>query len=287
MLVGVSVSDEPLDRTPGAARPSGVAAFFDLDKTIIARSSTLAFSRPFFSEGLINRRAVLKGAYTQFMFVLSGADADQMERMRGHLTALCAGWDVDQVRAIVEETLHEIVAPLVYAEATELIAEHRLAGHDIVVLSASGEEVVAPIAVMLGATRSAATRMVVRDGRYTGEIGFYCYGENKAAAARELAAELGYDLRACYAYSDSVTDLPLLEAVGHPTAVNPDRQLRRTALAQDWPVRTFTDPVALRSRVAAPATVAATAVGLGALAAGATWYGRRRRRRRASLTLRR
>lgn len=263
---------------PGPAG-SRVAAFFDLDKTIIAKSSTLAFSRPFFQGGLINRRAVLKSTYAQFMFLLSGADADQMDRMRAHITALCTGWDVEQVRAIVEETLHDIVNPLVYKEATELIAEHREEGDDVVVLSASGAEVVQPIAAMLGATHSVGTRMVARDGRYTGEIDYYCYGENKAAAARELAAEHGYDLARCHAYSDSITDLPLLEAVGHPVVVNPDRGLRREAASRGWPVLAFSDPVSLRSRIPAPSGPAmAAAVGLGAVAAGVAWYGTRRRR---------
>jgi len=257
-----------------------VAAFFDLDKTIIAKSSTLAFSRPFFRGGLINRRAVLKSAYAQFMFMLSGADADQMDRMRTHITALCAGWDVDQVRSIVEETLHDIVNPLVYKEATELIAEHRERGHDVVVVSASGDELVGPIAELVGATSSVGSKAAVIDGRYTGEMDFYCAGENKAAAARRLAAEHGYRLENCHAYSDSVADLPLLTAVGHPTAVNPDRALRKEAAVRGWPVLTFSDPVALRSRIPTPSgSVVAAAVGLGAVAAaGATWYGMRRRR---------
>src|ERR1700730_3375470 len=105
----------------------------------------------------------------------AGADADQMDRMRAHITALCVGWDVEQVRAIVEETLHDIVDPLVYKEATQLIFDHKQEGRDVVVVSASGEEVVAPIAEMIGATHSVATRMVVVDGRYTGDIDFYCY----------------------------------------------------------------------------------------------------------------
>ena len=183
MLCGVTAS-----ANPPASAELRTAAFFDLDKTVIAKSSTLAFSRPFFQEGLINRRAVLKSAYAQFVFMLAGADADQMDRMRAHITSLCAGWDVEQVNAIVEETLHDIVDPLVYKEATQLIAEHKEQGHDIVVLSASGEEVVAPIAKLLGATHSAGTRMVVVDGKYTGEVEFYCSAENKAVAARELAA---------------------------------------------------------------------------------------------------
>ncbi|MQA09165.1 MAG: HAD-IB family hydrolase [Pseudonocardiaceae bacterium] len=267
-----------IEPAPASTR---VAAFFDLDKTIIAKSSTLAFSRPLFKEGLINRRAVLKSAYAQFVFMLSGADADQTERMRDYITQLCAGWDVEQVRAIVDETLHDIVDPLVYAEAAELIAEHKAAGHDVVVISATGEEISAPIATMLGATTAVGTRMVVADGRYTGEIEFYCYGANKAVAVAELANQHGYDLAACHGYTDSSTDLPMLEAVGHPCAVNPDRALRKAAAERDWPVLTFSNPVSLRSRMfsSSGATLAMTAVGLGAVAAGATWYGLFRRRR--------
>jgi HAD superfamily hydrolase (TIGR01490 family) len=257
-----------------------VAAFFDLDKTIIARSSTYAFSRPFYQGGLINRRAALRSAYAQLLLLQGGADADQIERMRAHLTALCQGWAVAQVRAIVDETLHDVVDPLVYLEAAELISEHRMQGHDVVVVSASGAEIVAPIARMVGATHSAATRMTVVDGRYTGAIDFYCYGENKAVAVRELAAANGYDLTQCHAYSDSSTDLPMLEAVGRPAAVNPNRALRKVAVRRGWPVLSFSDPVPLRAKIATPTVAAATAVGLGAVAAGAAWYGIRRRRNR-------
>ncbi|MEV0677295.1 HAD-IB family hydrolase [Actinosynnema sp. NPDC050436] len=268
--------------TEHATEGSRVAAFFDLDKTVIAKSSTLAFSRPFFQEGLINRRAVLKSAYAQFVFMLAGADADQMDRMRSHITALCEGWDVEQVRSIVDETLHDIVDPLVYKEATQLILDHKADGHDVVVVSASGEELVAPISAMVGANRSVGTRMVVSDGRYSGDVDFYCAGENKAVAAKQLADEHDYDLARCFAYSDSITDLPLLEVVGHPTAVNPDRALRKVAAQRGWPVLTFSDPVSLRARIPRPSgtTVAVTAIGLGAAtAAGVAWYGLRRRRR--------
>ena len=155
---------------------------------------------------------------------------------------MCTGWDVEQVKSIVDETLHDIVDPLVFAEAADLIADHKLCGHDVVVVSASGEEIVAPIARALGATHAMATRMVVEDGQYTGEIAFYCYGEGKAHAIRELAAREGYPLAHCYAYSDSITDLPMLEAVGHPTVVNPDRALRKEAASRGWPVLTFSKP---------------------------------------------
>jgi HAD superfamily hydrolase (TIGR01490 family) len=265
---------------PHDGRPVRTAAFFDLDKTVIAKSSTLAFSKPFFNQGLLNRRTVLKSTYAQFLFLMSGADHEQMDRMRSYITNMCTGWDVEQVKSIVGETLHDIVDPLVFAEAAELIADHKLCGRDVVVVSASGEEIVAPIARALGATHAMATRMVVEEGRYTGEIAFYCYGEGKVEAIRALAAREGYVLDHCYAYSDSITDVPMLESVGHPTAVNPDRALRKEAASRGWPVLTFTRPVSLRDRIPAPsgAAVATTAaVGISALAAGALTYSLLRR----------
>ena len=282
----MTVSDPagPQETPPQAATHAAphprTAAFFDLDKTVIAKSSTLAFSKPFFAQGLLNRRSVLKSSYAQFIFTLSGADHDQMDRIRMHLTNMCAGWEVEQVKSIVNETLHDIVTPLVFAEAADLIAGHKLCGRDVVVVSASGEEMVAPIARALGATHAMATRMVVEDGKYTGEVAFYCYGEGKVQAIRELAAREGYALEHCYAYSDSITDLPMLEAVGHPTVVNPDRALRKEAISRDWPVLTFSRPVSLRDRIPAPssAAVATTAaVGVSALAAGAVTYSLLRR----------
>ncbi len=158
------------------------AAFFDLDKTVIAKSSTLAFGKPFYKGGLVNRRAVLKSSFAQFVYLLQGADEDSMDKMRDYLKALCAGWDVQQVHDIVAETLHELIDPLVYAEAVDLFAEHRAAGREVVLVSSSGEEVVGPIGEMLGVDRVIATRMVVEDGRYTGDIAFYAYGEGKQTA---------------------------------------------------------------------------------------------------------
>ena len=269
--------------SPGLSRP---AAFFDLDKTIIAKSSTLAFSRSFYEGGLINRRAVLRSGYAQFVYLLGGADHDQVERMRAYMSDLCAGWDVQTVKEIVAETLHSIVEPLIFDEAATLIEEHHTAGRDVVIVSTSGSEVVEPIGAMLGADRVVATRMDVEDGRFTGTIAFYAYGEAKAAAIRELADLHGYDLSRSYAYSDSQTDVPMLEAVGHPYVVNPDRSLRRLAVERGWPVLTFSRPVALRQRMPAlrvpPRPVlAATAVSAGAAAAGLVWYAARRRSREA------
>jgi len=274
------------------SQPPATAAFFDLDKTIIARSSTLAFSRPLYAGGLINRRAVLRSTYAHFMYLIGGADHDQMERVRRYLSSMVAGWDVRQVRDIVAETLVEIIEPSVYREAIDLISEHHAAGRDVVVVSTSGAEIVEPIAQMLGADAVIATRMAITDGRYTGEIEFYSYREHKAAAIRDLAERRGYRLEDCYAYSDSATDLPMLEAVGHPYAVNPDRALRREATARGWPVLDFRSPTPLRRRItdrlgdrlvrASNARVASgltAPAALAAILAGAvvTWLALRRR----------
>ncbi|MCZ0980112.1 HAD-IB family hydrolase [Streptomyces diastatochromogenes] len=267
------------------------AAFFDLDKTVIAKSSTLTFSKSFYRGGLISRRAALRTAYIQFVFLAGGADHDQMERMREYLSALCKGWNVAQVKELVAETLHDLIDPIIYDEAASLIEEHHAAGRDVVIVSTSGAEVVEPIGEMLGADRVVATRMVVgEDGCFTGEVEYYAYGPTKAEAVRELAKSEGYDLSRCYAYSDSATDIPMLEAVGHPYAVNPDRTLRREAVAREWPVLAFEKSVRLKQRLPEfrmpprPTLVAAAAVGAAAVGAGLVWYAARRRQ--AALTQR-
>ena len=261
------------------ARPT--AAFFDLDKTIIAKSSTLAFSREFQAGGLISRGAVLRSAYAQFVYLVGGADHDQMEKMRQFMSQLCAGWDVQTVKEIVGDTLHNIVDPLVYDEAVSLIEDHHLAGRDVIIVSTSGSEVVEPIGEMLGADEVVATRMEVEDGKYTGGITFYAYAEAKAREVRRLAETHGYDLARSYAYSDSVTDVHMLEAVGHPYAVNPDKDLRRIARERGWPILVFAKPVALRRRVKLPPakpTLATLTVGGFAAIGAAMWLGARRRR---------
>ena len=222
------------------------AAFFDLDKTILGTTSSLAFTKPLYEQGLIKRADVVRSAYRQFIFTISAADHQQMEQMREYLSALVTGWDVDQLSAIVQETLDEVVAPTVHAEAMKLLDFHRQAGRKIIIVSASGNEIVEPVARMLNADDAIATRLEVFNGKYTGDITFYAYGENKAVAMRDYAQTHGIDLAQSYAYSDSITDLPMLEVVGKPCAVNPDSALREIAGMRGWPILTFEKPIAMR-----------------------------------------
>ncbi len=229
--------------TPAGGARRATAAFFDLDKTIISRSSTLAFVPSFYRYGLISRAQAIRGGLAQIVFRAVGADHDQMERIKEQASRLCSGWSVERVTEIVTANLVATIAPIVYEQARRLLDAHQAAGRDVFIVSTSGQEMVGPIGVMLGASGIIATQMRHAEGRYTGEMEFYAYGEGKARRIRELATERGYDLGDCFAYSDSVTDIPMLEAVGHPHAVNPDRQLRRVALARGWPVLAFAGTV--------------------------------------------
>jgi len=259
------------------ARPS--AAFFDLDKTIIATSSSAAFSRPFMREGLVTRTDAVRAAYAHFLFSVGGADERQTSRLRDALSELVKGWEVAKVTGIVSETIHELIDPVVYQEALSLIRRHQENGREVVIVSASGAELVAPIAELLGAEHWIASQMEIKDGTYTGEITFYAYGENKAVALRELAEERGYDLDSSYAYSDSITDAPMLSAVGHGFVVNPDRGLRRAAVKNGWGVLYFRKPVALRKADATGPAIATVAfVTLGVVIGALIMRAARRRR---------
>lgn len=240
----------PPGESPAAASrtPRGkVAAFFDLDKTIIATSSAHAYGREFFANGLISHGTALQLSLAKASFMFSGHSDEQMAATRQRLTAMISGWDVHKVRQITRDALHNVLTPTIYAEARELIESHKAAGHDVIIVSASAEELVQPIAAELGVDHIVATRLEVKDGHYTGDILFFCTGEAKAEAVRSLARTHSYDLAASFAYSDSLSDEPMLCQVGNPVCVNPDRGLKKLALERGWQVRSFKDPVPLFS----------------------------------------
>jgi HAD superfamily hydrolase (TIGR01490 family) len=244
------------------------AAFFDLDKTVIAKASIAAFGRPFYRGGLINRRLVARALVSQIIYLHLGASEQKLARVRESMLVLTKGWDRDQIRDIVREALEETVEPIIYAEALDLIEAHRAAGHKVYLVSASPEDIVMPLADHLGVDGAIASRVVVdEDGRYAGEMDFYAYGPFKAVAMEELAEREGFDLSESSAYSDSYTDLPMLEAVGHPVAVNPDRVLAKVAKDRDWEVMQFTKPVRMRDRMSVRSlSITATAAGITAAA---------------------
>ncbi len=256
------------------------AAFFDLDKTIIATTSSMAFTRPFFKGGLITRADAIRTAYAQFLFLIGGADERQTNRLRDALSELVTGWEVAKVNQIVAETVQEQIDPMVYEEAVQLIQRHQANGRDVVIVSASSSDLVQPIADMLGANHVIASRMEVKNGFYTGGIDFYAYGPRKAEAIKEFAAEHGYNLEQCYAYSDSITDAPMLNVVGHGFAVNPDRTMRRAAVRHGWGVLRFQKPVGLRRGTPSAPFWVSMGLVVGALLTALFVYRFARRRRR-------
>ncbi len=263
------------------------AAFFDLDKTVIAKASMVAFGRPFYHGGLINRRTVLRALYGELVYLHLGASEQKLNQIRESVLRLIKGWHSDRVREIVAEAIEAIVEPIIFAEAADLIDWHHEQGRLVVIVSASPEEIVTPLSRFLGADECIASRARVDDeGRYTGKMQFYAFGPFKAEAMDSLAAERGIDLAASYAYTDSYTDLPMLEVVGHPVAVNPDRVLNRYAREHEFEILHFSQTVSLWSRVrdrfgavpprpAIAASAGAVALGVGAAAAG-WWLGSRR-----------
>jgi HAD superfamily hydrolase (TIGR01490 family) len=276
---GIAGAARAISETRAVRWDAVEAAFFDLDKTVISKSSSLALTRPMYRAGLVSRSALLKGAYAQLVYLMVGADEKKMDRVKESMAALSRGWEKDQVERVVREALTDLIDPYIYLEALDLMELHRALGRKVFIVSSSPEEVVRPLAEHLGEVEVIATRAEVVDGKYTGELAFYCYGEGKADAIREIAGREGIDLSASHAYSDSMTDLPMLEAVGHPVAVNPDRELRRESEKRGWQIRDFRRPVRLRRRlphVSAPSPSVAAVAGAVALAVVGAWIYLRR-----------
>ncbi len=253
------------------------AAFFDLDKTVIARASMVAFGRPLMKAGLISRWLMVRALWNNMLFHYMGADEAKMRKFRESALRITRGWERAHISSLVSDNLVEVIQPIVYDEALALIREHQAAGRLVFIISASPEEIVLPLASYLGADEAIATRPEIDDdGRYTGQVEFYSYGPSKAVAIRELAERDGIDLGASFAYSDSITDLPMLETVGNPIVVNPDRDLNRIARERGWEVRTFRHGVPLRERVSMPPPRHLIAIGATAftVSAGITawWY---------------
>jgi HAD superfamily hydrolase (TIGR01490 family) len=219
------------------------AAFFDLDRTLIRRSSALALAGSFQERGLIGRKQLAKAAAWQLFFAARGAGAETVRKAAEDGLMLLKGLEVEEMRALVADAMEPALRPLVYREPLDLVARHKDRGERVYVVSATVQEIVEPVAVELGFDGALGSLCEIVDGRYTGRSLRACHAEGKAEAVRQLAADEGIDLAVSTAYSDSHTDLPFLEVVGNPVAVNPDRELRRVAQARGWPILTFSEPL--------------------------------------------
>jgi HAD superfamily hydrolase (TIGR01490 family) len=233
------------------------AAFFDLDRTLLRRSSALALAGSFRERGLISRRQLLQAAAWQFLFVARGASHDAVRRAAEDGLRVLAGHTPEELRELVAEAMEPVLRPLVYAEPLRLMERHRERGEPVFIVSATLQEIVEAIADDLGFDGALGTICEVQDGRYTGRALRALHAEAKADCLRAVAETEGFDLSECTAYSDSHTDLPFLEAVGHPIVVNPDRELRRIAAERGWPVLEFSGRAYPHARRRVPPAVVA------------------------------
>jgi HAD superfamily hydrolase (TIGR01490 family) len=215
------------------------AAFFDLDRTLIRRSSALALAPAFRRHGIISRRLMIEAAAWQILFMLRGASHAAVRRGAEDGLTVLRGHTPDEMRDLVAESMETVLRPLVYAESFDLVERHRSQGEPVWIVSATLQEIVQAIADDLGFDGALGTVCEVVDGAYTGNAIRALHAENKADCVRSLAESRGYDLAASTAYSDSHTDVSFLETVGNPVAVNPDRALRRIAAERGWPVLEF------------------------------------------------
>ncbi|MEJ6550671.1 HAD-IB family hydrolase [Corynebacterium sp. USCH3] len=220
--------------------PSTVLAVFDLDKTVIDTSASMAYRKPLAERGLITTTDMLRMLMMLGNYMVSGHDDNSLNTTRDALVAMIRGRSQDDLADVAHGALQDVIVPVIYSEARTLIERHHALGHRIAIITASARVLVTPIADELGADHLIATELAVDDdGLFTGDVPFFCKGPAKVEGLHRLARAEGYNLTASYAYTDSATDLPLLDAVGHPTAVNPDRVLRREAADRDWQVARF------------------------------------------------
>jgi HAD superfamily hydrolase (TIGR01490 family) len=222
------------------AAPVTVAAFFDVDNTVIRGASAFHIARGLKQRGYFRTRDILRFGWEQVKYLVLGESQEQMKAVRSEALSIIKGWSVAEMAQIAEEVYDEILAMRVFPETKALIDEHRAQGHQVWFVTASPVEVGRLIARRLKATGALGTVTEHKAGHYTGHlIGEMLHGEAKAVAVRELATRTGLKLDDCFAYGDSMNDAPMLSTVGHPCAINPDARLRRQAKRLGWPIQDF------------------------------------------------
>ena len=216
-------------------------AFFDVDNTI-TRGSTLYFlGKGMYNRGFFTKRDIGAWVLANIRFRMTGTEKSEViSRFQKAATDFIGGHDVKEIRIIGEQIYSEFVSPSIWQGTIELAKEHLSSGDEVWLVTASPEDFANLIAERLGFTGAIGTKAEINDGKYTGNLnGKLLHGKEKAIAITELTKVRGINLKDCFAYSDSHNDLPLLSAVGHPRAINPDAKLRIIAFAQSWPVHDF------------------------------------------------
>jgi HAD superfamily hydrolase (TIGR01490 family) len=216
-------------------------AFFDVDNTI-TRGSTLYFlGKGMYNRGFFTKRDIGAWVLANIRFRMTGTEKSEViSRFQKAATDFIGGHDAKEIRIIGEQIYSEFVSPSIWQGTIELAKEHLSSGDEVWLVTASPEDFANLIAERLGFTGAIGTKAEIKDGKYTGNLnGKLLHGKEKAIAITELTKARGINLKDCFAYSDSHNDLPLLSAVGHPRAINPDAKLRIIAFAQSWPVHDF------------------------------------------------
>ncbi|MBC7298855.1 MAG: HAD-IB family hydrolase, partial [Demequina sp.] len=220
--------------------PTPVAAFFDVDNTIIRGASAFHIARGLKQRGYFRNRELIRFGWEQLKYLVFGESQQQISTVRNEALSIIKGWSVAEMAAIGEEVYDEILAMRIFPGTKALIDEHCAQGHEVWLVTASPLEIGRLIARRLKATGALGTIAEHKGGFYTGNlVGDLMHGEAKAVAVRELAARRDLDLSRCFAYGDSMNDAPMLGAVGHGCAINPDSRLRRHAKRHGWPVQDF------------------------------------------------
>ncbi|HEY3865654.1 MAG TPA: HAD-IB family hydrolase [Solirubrobacteraceae bacterium] len=212
------------------------AAFFDLDKTLMAGSSGVFFARAAYETGMISRRRLAGDVYENLRFRLKGSTDDRADEVRKRVGEMIAGVRVRDLQRLSPRVLAGVL-PRLYPEMLARAYAHQDAGVPVYILTAASQEMADMLAHVLAFDGGLGTRSEIVEGRYTGRpAGPFNYREGKVLSMRELADRAGIDLGASYAYSDSESDLPMLRAVRHAVVVNPDAELRRIAAEEGWEV---------------------------------------------------
>jgi HAD superfamily hydrolase (TIGR01490 family) len=252
------------DNQERSGQPKKAAAFFDLDRTLMAGASAFQFGRAAAKAGLVSRRQLAADALANLRFRLQGATDEATDQLRVRVQNQLRGVPEREILRLTPDMLTGIL-PRVYPQMVDIAYDHQDAGREVYIVTAAAQGVAELIASVLRFDGAIGTVWEVVDGVVTGEIvGPFTYGEGKAVAIRELAAERNLDLEASYAYSDSVSDLPMMRVVGHAVAVNPDAGLLEVATREGWEIITF-ERLGARLKLAAGAMMAAVIGGAGSM----------------------